>query len=605
MKKARDIFGSLFGRIFIPVLLGLVFISVTVSFTVLYMSRQVFTDTYGASQEKVFSRIEKELDDFHDDLQDMMTAIDSSWAFRLFLDSKEEMDNMDRFRNIYQMEADLEAAKSSDMESMNILVLGLNDRHYLSRTETISMTDDAIWESAPVRLAVDEPDVMHYQVSHGGYTATAKGRDVIIISKALYYQETGEIYAVVLITLTQDDMRRFYDYFITDYSSFYMTDKEGMVLCSDDRAAVGGKNEASWMSYISDREGDRFITEDGTNLTVLRRELTYQDCMIYGIIDNDKALGGLYNMPLLIFICVLISAIVLVLVLFLTSRAMLPLARLAGKMTKVQEGDFMEYMPVEGTSEVRNLAVTYNYMLDDIKSYIDELMNTQQEKRTAEIKALQMQINPHYIYNTLASIKWMVYAGDREKTIKMIDAFISLLRNTISNADEFITVKQEVENLNNYTLINQMRYGDTVRVAFHVEDECMDCLMPKMILQPFVENAFFHAFPSGRKGNINIYMEKTGENLAVSIADDGVGMKQDRADMELNRDTKKEHFSGIGMHNVRDRLSLLYGDEAEVLISSVENKGTTVSIRLPAMSSEHSDDNNAGTDGTEEGRNGL
>ena len=590
MKKAREIFGSLFARIFISVLLGLVLISMAVSFTVLYMSRQVFTDTYGASQEKVFSRIEKELDDFHDDLQDMMTAIDSSWAFRLFLDSGEEMDNMERFRNIYQMEADLEAAKSSDMENMNILVLGANGRHYLSRTETISMTDDAIWESAPVRAAVDLPEVLHYQISHGGYTATAKGRDVVIISKALYYQETGEIYAVVLVTLTQDDMRRFYDYFITDYSSFYMTDNNGMVLCSDDRGTVGGKLNVPWQSYISDRDGERFITGDGTNLTILRRELTYQDCTIYGVIDNDKALGRLYNMPLLILICVLISAIVLILVLFFTSRSMLPLSRLAGKMTKVQEGDFMEHMPVEGTSEVRNLAVTYNYMLDDIKSYIDELMNTQQEKRAAEIKALQMQINPHYIYNTLASIKWMVYAGDREKTIKMIDAFISLLRNTISNADEFITTRQEVENLDNYALINQMRYGDTVRVAFHVSDNCMDCLLPKMILQPFIENAFFHAFPSGRKGNIDIFMEESEGNLQIRIADDGIGMEQDRADMELNRDTKKEHFSGIGMHNVRDRLLLLYGDEAEVLISSVENKGTTVSIRLPAVREGQSDD---------------
>ncbi|MBO5550325.1 MAG: sensor histidine kinase, partial [Lachnospiraceae bacterium] len=253
----------------------------------------------------------------------------------------------------------------------------------------------------------------------------------------------------------------------------------------------------------------------------------------------------------------------------------------AGKMEKVKEDGFMEYVPVEGTSEVRNLAVTYNYMLDNIKSYIDEIMDTQQEKRAAEIKALQMQINPHYIYNTLASIKWLVYAGDREKTVRMIDAFISLLRNTISNADEFITVEQEVENIKNYTLINRMRYGDAIQVGFHVSDGCRDYLLPKMIIQPFLENAFFHAFPSGMKGNIDIYMEQPDGSLCIRIEDDGIGMEQSKAESLIDHETKKEHFSGIGIHNVSDRLNLLYGDEAEVEIRSREGSGTVISLRLP------------------------
>ncbi|MCR5746964.1 MAG: sensor histidine kinase [Lachnospiraceae bacterium] len=586
-QKLENVLGSLYGKVSLLVLIGLVLISFTVSFVVLSMSRRVFIDTYGASQEKVFSQIEKELNDLHDDLSDIMTAIDSSWAFRIYLESDDgseiesEAGNIENFRTIYQMEADLNASKTSDMKTMNILVIGKNGRHYLSRTETISMPDEAIWESEPVRLATSEPDKMHYQMSHGGYTATAKGRDVIIVSKALYYQETGEIYAVVLITLTQEEMLRFYEYFLTDYSSFYLTDKNGMVLCSNVKSDIGGKLNTDWSKEIAGKEGGRFITRETGDRTVMRRVLTYQECIIYGVIDNAKALGGLYDTKLLIVVCLIITAIILFFVMVFTRKATLPLARLAGKMTKVQEGDFMEYMPVEGPSEVRNLAVTYNYMLDDIKSYIDKLMNTQKEKRAAEIKALQMQINPHYIYNTLASIKWMVYEGDREKTIKMIDAFIALLRNTISNADEFITVEQEVSNLNNYTLINRMRYGDSVEVEFHVSDNCLECTLPKMILQPFIENSFFHAFPSGRKGKIDVYMERNDGSLDILIEDDGIGMQQSKADLIVSRETKKEHFSGIGIHNVKDRLTLLYGDDSEVEIISSEGVGTKVRIVLP------------------------
>ena len=420
--KATGQFNTLFGRIAGLVLLGLVLTGAAVSLVVLSMSQRIFTDTYGESQEKVFARIENEMGEFHENLVSMMNAIDSSWAFRIFLDSEEYMDNIQRFITIYQMEADLEDSKTTDMERLNILVLGKNGRNYLSRTETISMPDDAIWESEPVKRAVSEPELVHYEYSHGAYTATSKDRDVVIISKALYYQETGDIYAVVLVTMTQEDMKSFYDYFVTEYSSFYMVDENGIVLCSDVEEDIGKKPEYEWYEAAAASDNARLISGE---YTVLKRNLTYQGCTIYGVIDNGKALAGLYDMSLIIATCAVISVLVLLAVLLLTRHATLPLARLSDKMSAVRAGDFMEYMPVEGSNEVRELAITYNYMLDDLKKYIEELLKTQQDKRAAEIKALQMQINPHYIYNTLASIKWMVYANDREKTIKMIDAFIS------------------------------------------------------------------------------------------------------------------------------------------------------------------------------------
>ena len=143
-----------------------------------------------------------------------------------------------------------------------------------------------------------------------------------------------------------------------------------------------------------------------------------------------------------------------------------------GKMSAIREGNFSEYMTVEGTTEVQELASTYNYMLDDLKHYVDELVQTQKKQRQAEISALQMQINPHYIYNTLASIKWLVYQNDTAKTVRTIDAFISLLRNTISNSDEFIPVRQEMINIQNYILINQTRYGDSIQVEYYVSRVC-------------------------------------------------------------------------------------------------------------------------------------
>lgn len=583
MKKNFSYYwNSFFGRIVLMVLLGIGLIAVTVSVVVLAMSKNAFTETYGTSQEKVFEQIEKELNDFHENLQDVISAVDSSWAFRLYLNGEEELDNVQTFQNIYQMEKDLEQSKSSDMERLNILVLGLNGKHYLSRTETISMSDEKIMESSAVKTALEKPDVLHYSFSHGAYTATAKDADVIIVSKALYFQESREVYAVVLITLTMDDMKKYYDYFISDYTSLYMIGEDDTVICSDDKQSVGHTMKEPWYEQAKTEQQNRFvIKESGRNQTIMKRELSYLGCRLYGVIDNNLALARLYNMPLLIAVCALIGVFILAACLIFTRQTIRPLSKLVFKMSMIREGNFNEYMKVEGTREVQELAATYNYMLDDIQNYIAELLQTQKEQRKSEIKALQMQINPHYIYNTLASIKWLVYQNDSEKTIQMIDAFISLLRNTISNADEFITIAQEIENLQNYILINYTRYGEAVKVEFYVSQGCLNCLIPKLILQPFIENAFFHAFPSGRGGSIQIFMKQKGEDLEIRIADDGIGMNQSKAEQVVKQETKKEHFSGIGIHNVQDRLKLLYGKDYGIRIESVEQEGTTVVVTLP------------------------
>ena len=388
---------------------------------------------------------------------------------------------------------------------------------------------------------------------------------------------------MVLITLTMDELKRYYDYFITDNTTMYLVDEENRIICSSDVSAVGTMADSAWYRKAEENGQDLFrMRENGVSLTVMQKDLQYLGCRLYGVTDNDMALGRLYNMPLLILLCAAVGAVILLLCLAYTRQTLRPLSELVQRMGQIRKGDFEQYMPVEGTTEVQELAATYNYMLDDLQSYINELMETQKARRKSEIKALQMQINPHYIYNTLASIKWLVYQNDRDRTVQTIDAFISLLRNTISNTDEFITIEQEIQNLENYILINHTRYGDAVQVEFYVSQSCRDCLLPKMVLQPFVENAFFHAFPSGRSGTIEIYMKQKEEELEIRVVDDGVGMEQNRAEEAVKQDRNKEHFSGIGIHNVQERLELLYGKQYGVSVNSSPEEGTEVTIRLPA-----------------------
>ena len=191
MDKIKSRFNSFSGKITLIVMLGISLIAVTVSFVVLVMSRQVFTKNYGDSQEKVFEQIEKEFNDFHDHIQNVFDAIDSSWAFRLYFNETPELDNTQTFQNVYQMEQDLEKSKSADMERLNILVVGYNGKHYLSRTENICVTDQEILQSEPAKKALSDPDVIHYTYTGQAYTTTSRNADTLIISKALYYHESS------------------------------------------------------------------------------------------------------------------------------------------------------------------------------------------------------------------------------------------------------------------------------------------------------------------------------------------------------------------------------------------------------------------------------
>lgn len=582
MKMIRTIRQSFLGRIMSLVFLGIALITVIVSSVVLFMSKNAFAETYSRSQEKVLLRIKDELNDFHESLVNMTEAIDSSWAFRLFFSDNTELDNVQNFQNIFHMEQDLDASNTSGIDRINFLIVGTNGNKYLSRTETIKASNEQILASLPVQKAMQNPDQIHYTYSNGAYTTTNQNTDVIIASKALYYRDSGEIYGVVLVTLTMDDVRRYYDYFVSENTDWYLTDADGLIMCSNRSFQIGKILSEEWYQKTKASADGTYIYQIGNeSVSVLKQDLSYFDCSMYGVINNNEALKRLYNMPLLIMVCIVVGCIILLICLFLIQDTIRPLNKLVKKMSESRIDDFHDYVEVEGAVEIQKVAQTYNEMLDDIQSYIGELIETQNMQRKSEIKALQMQINPHYIYNTLASIKWLVYQNNIEKTTQTIDAFISLLRNTISNTDEFITTEQELVNIENYCLINHTRYGEDIAVEYEIEPECYDCMLPKMILQPFVENAFFHAFPSGKKGTIRILIREKGQYLQILVCDNGIGMDSTTAKISVQEN--KEHFSGIGIHNVQERIQLLFGTDYGIEITSRQSEGTTVTIQLPVM----------------------
>lgn len=581
MKKCAK--NSMVVKIVLAVVVGIILAVFSVTAIIVNLSEDIFVNTYGKSQEKVFLQIEKELNHYHENLSKTIDSVEVSWAFRIYFSDK-EMNSTRTFRNFYKMDEDLKNAIPTNISDVSVMLVGLNEKTYLNREETIISSAKEILESDVSKKAMEKKGSIVYQYADSGFTSTTRNTPVVMATKALCYPESGEMYALIYVTMKEEDMEKFYQHFTSEYANFYMTDSQGKIISTNQKGVLENKLGKNLRVAEKEEKLRCDAMENGKEVIVLQKYLPYYNYTMYGVIDSRNALGRLYNIPMLGGVCAAIAMGVIIATYFFVKQTTKPLSVLVNKMANARNEKYDGQIEVTGSYEIQELTSTYNAMLEDLNRYIEELMNVQKEKRKAEISALQMQINPHYVYNTLASIKWLIYQGEIEKSTKAIDAFISLLRSTIGNTDEYTTVEKEIENLKNYVFINNTRYGDKVQVEYFVNFGCEECQIPKMILQPFVENAFFHAFPYERKGKITILVRKLDDNLQIQIIDDGVGIDQKRLKEISEGNTKTEHFTGIGVNNVDDRLKLLYGSQYGILIESEENKGTRITVCIPVKS---------------------
>lgn len=553
---------SMVVQVMVIVIAGILSACLAVAGVLINVSRQKFVSVYGTSQEKVFYRIEHELNEYHENLQKLFAEVNSSWNLKLYL-TEEYQTPQEGFQAAYNTEQDMQKAIPSNMDNISVMTLSLEGRSYMSQDETIMAPAEEILSSPEAQYALENPNEVQYVYRESGYTSTTQNTPVIMTVKALGIAGNNRPYGVIFVTIKEEDFRRYYEYFTSEYADFYLVDQNGKIISSSERMLLG--------KQFPEIEAEMILVQD----------LPYYHCTAFATIDTTTALDDLYNEPELWIISLAILLIALILIFIILKRSTGALSQLVKKMSNARNTRYGEYIELGGSREIEELSYTYNEMLDELNSYISELIETQKQKRKAEIAALQMQINPHYVYNTLASIKWLIFQGDTEKSTKTIDAFITLLRSTIGDADEYIPISREIDNLKNYVLINNTRYGDRIRVEYQVDAACENSRIPKMILQPFVENAFFHAFPYEAEGMIKIIIGKKEGKLEIRIADDGVGMPDDRLrDMRGGR-RDREHFNGIGVRNVDDRLKLLYGSEYDLKIESEEMKGTTVILLIP------------------------
>lgn len=247
----------------------------------------------------------------------------------------------------------------------------------------------------------------------------------------------------------------------------------------------------------------------------------------------------------------------------------------------------------ESVSELRTLSNSFEHMSIRIKDLMERVRREETELRKTELKALQAQINPHFLYNTLDSIQWMCEQGKNEDASEMVSALARLFRISISRGREFIPIKDEIKHVRNYLIIQSFRYREQFTYKFEVDADLEEYLCNKITLQPLVENAIYHGIERlVDEGEIKITVKQADDDendILMTVADNGVGMTQEQCDKILCKE--RSDSSGIGVKNVNDRLKIYFGSKYGLSIKSELDVGTEITVRIPKITKEDINEN--------------
>lgn len=311
---------------------------------------------------------------------------------------------------------------------------------------------------------------------------------------------------------------------------------------------------------------------------------------IVGVSFNDEITQAVKSQVIVgLIFALLFSAFMSAVIYFLLSRTVTrPVRRLVASMQKFEkQAETFEYKAdMSNVAEFQTLSTSFEHMVLMIQSLVEKVHNEEIVLRKTELKALQAQINPHFLYNTLDSIQWMCEQDNSKDAVKMVGALAKLFRISISHGNEFITINDELKHAESYLIIQSYRYKNQFTYSFDVDKSVLDCMCNKITIQPFIENAIYHGLDRMvDEGEIKIIVERRGKDIAIIVKDNGLGMTEEQCKAVLQKG--RSDSKGIGVKNVDDRLKIYFGEEYGITIDSELDVGTTVTIKIPKIEKGH------------------
>ena len=301
--------------------------------------------------------------------------------------------------------------------------------------------------------------------------------------------------------------------------------------------------------------------------------------------NNSQIYSVFYSFITIVAIVTFVLSIIYVWIIYMiVKQVTYPLYRLQSEMNKVRDLNYEEKKKVyrKGNKEIVQLEDTYNEMMKRIRDLAEKIVQEQENQRKSELKALQNQINPHFLYNTLDSIIYMIDKGENQKAEEMIVALSKFFRISISKGRTIIPLKDEIEHVRNYLLIQKIRFGEHFSYYINVDKDLYQYSCLKLILQPLVENAIEHGLNDDENdGRIDINVYPDEKNIIFEVKDNGYGISEERLKTIYQSFKDDSIHEGVGLKNVYQRVKIYYGDSADLIINSIIDEGTIIRIIIP------------------------
>ena len=382
-------------------------------------------------------------------------------------------------------------------------------------------------------------------------------------------------YGVLLLNVNEKLLRDNYMRLINEEKDFLILNKNGVVVSSIDQYKINNKLP-NFVKANNENGLKNYYLNDG-KLNIYH-PISDSGWYILESISIDSAMAPLKSIEIFMIILGFISLLITGLSLKIISKRIAePLKTLTNKMTEFNNGDILVQITDSPYKEFSEISVSFNELIHRVNYLLEENINKEHQKRLIELDFLQAQINPHFIYNTLSSIRFYVEMGKNSEAEEMLYHFSKLLRRVLSRSDEFVHLKEEILHLEDYIALQKMRYPNIFTVEYMLEEKTLDSQIPSFILQPIIENAIFYGLQESTKILIMIESKIVGEDLYITISDNGIGISEERISEIFNKEVKT---NSVGILNVNERIRILYGDEYGLSIEKNEPKGSKIILKF-------------------------
>lgn len=413
---------------------------------------------------------------------------------------------------------------------------------------------------------------------------------VISLSRSVELTNVGHTRrGVLLVDMNYSAIEQVFDKANEQNSGYvYLMDRNGEIIYHPRQKAI-------YSGMVKENNRMASTYEDGTHIenfmgeerAVVVKTIGYTGWKIVNVTPTSELFRNTIHIGFfMVMICTVTIFLILFGNIFISDRVTEPLRNLEESIRYLEEGHLEEeHIYIGGSHEIRHLGQTITLMVKRMKDLMDKMVREQEDKRKSELDALQSQINPHFLYNTLDSVVWMVECEQYREAISMVKALAKLFRISLSKGNSIITIEDELTHAQNYMSIQQMRYRNKFCVKIDVEPAIRDCITIKLIVQPILENAIYHGMElMDGEGEITVHGYEKDGDIYIEVSDNGMGIPEETIESLLtDKSRARGKGSGIGLWNVNQRIALYFKGDYGLSIKSELDEGTTVTIHLPKI----------------------